>query len=145
MTTLTETRATGSAEVKWDGLRPRNVVQAAQSDIARRRLNAERSNNHDSSIFGEKCEPYAFMREHVRDADGPFGLIQCALDAVLADKAKGDQPLVKKITMNNAGKSIEKWIDPSLRGRIARSTKSATMRHLYVEPLLRAALELERK
>lgn len=145
MTALTEARATGSAEAaKWDGLRPRNVVQAAVADMARRKLNDERSNNYNSDIYGDRCEPYAFMREHVRDADGAFGLIQTALDAVLEDKAKGEQELVKKVTTNKAGKTIEKWIDPSLHGRIRRSTKSATMLHLYVEPLLRAALELER-
>ena len=141
--TLTEARATESAE-KWDGLRPRNVVQAATADIERRKRNDERTNDHNSDIFGEKCEQYAFMREHVKDADGPFGLIQCALEAIIHDR-ENPQELFKKTYTTKAGKTVEKWVDPSLAGRIRRSTKSATMKHLYSEPLLRAALELEKR
>ncbi len=143
MTTATQVTEKTERRPAWDGLRPRNVVQAARADMERLKRNEARAAPEYVWELNEHYERYAFMREHVKDADGAFGLIQTALDAVLDDKAKGEQPLVKKITVNKAGKEIERWIDPSLRGRIARSTKSAAMKHLYSEPLLRAALELE--
>lgn len=130
---------------EWDGLRPRNVVQAARADIERYKRNQERANDQNSPIYGDDYEAYAFLRIHVTKADGAFGLIKDALDAVIEDHRKfGPVPaLVKKIRKTVIKREeVEVWVDPSLRGRIARSTKPH-MKHLYNEALLRAALELE--
>lgn len=140
--TLMAQRADEKTE-RWDGLRPRNVVQAAAADIERSKRNDERTNDHDSPIFGDRCEQYAFMREHVKDADGPFGIIQNAIDAIINDR-EHPKEMYKKEYATKSGEVKEKWVDPSLAGRIRRSTKSAVMKHLYSEPLLRAALELEK-
>jgi len=118
--TLTEARATESAEAKWDGLRPRNVVQAAQADIERRRRNEKRANPEYTWKPEERYEQYAFMRDHVKAADGAFGLIQTAVDAI-TDKDRYDGVMDR-----------------------ARNSTKRHMKHLYSEPLLRAALELEK-
>lgn len=135
---LTE-QATASTE-RWDGLRPRNVVQAARADIERRTRNEEREKN--GAVAGE-MEPYAFLRQHVKNADGPFGIIEGALNAVIKDR-EHPKPMYSKEVVTKKGTTELKWVDPSLAGRLRRSTK-AHMKHLYSEPLLRAALELEKR
>lgn len=107
----------------WDGLRPQNVVQAARVDIARRARNTERATDHNSPIYGDDYEPYAFMRRHVVAADGAFGLIELALKAVTADMANPNRPLL---------------------AAMLKSTKRY-MRHLYERKLLEAALAMEKK
>jgi hypothetical protein len=129
-------RATETTD-QWDGLRPQNVVQAARADIERRKRNELR----EIGKLDDDPEHYAFLRNHVRDADGAFGLIQCALAAVIKDR-EHPKPMYSKEVTDKAGKTQLKWFDPSLAGRLRRSTK-AHMKHLYSEPLLRAALELE--
>lgn len=106
---------------RWEGLRPRNVVQAAKADMERLKRNERRAS---SAVMTDDYEEYAFMRHHVKRADGAFGLIQLALDVVLQD---GQRPPY----------------DRPLRAKLLKSTKTH-MKHLYSAPLLRAALEMER-
>lgn len=144
MTTATQvTEATDHPPV-WDGLRPQNVVQAARADIERRKRNEmrERGTTREwNREHGEDMEQYAFLRHHVTNADGAFGLIQSALDAVVKDRERPKRMYQKEVQLRN-GTTTMIWVDPSLAGRLRRSTK-VHMKHLYSEPLLRAALELE--
>lgn len=132
-------KATDSTE--WDGLRPQNVVQAAREDIKRRARNEERAEPGYRWALGETYEHYAFLKDHVLDADGAFGIIQRAIDAIETDKAHPAQMIQKEVTRR--GVKMLKWFDPSLLGRLRRSTKPH-MIHLYNEALLRAALEMEK-
>lgn len=128
--------ATTSTDNPWDGLRPQNVVQAAREDIDRRKRNEQRDRDGDWDF-----EPYAFLRKHVNNADGPFGLIQAALEAVVKDR-EHPKPIYSKEVVER-GRTLTKWFDPSLRGLLNRSTKPH-LKHLYSEALLRAALEMEK-
>lgn len=56
------------------GLKPQNIVQAAEADFIRVRRNAEEAKHKDHSY-----EPYAFHRKHVRQADTVRGLLLLAL------------------------------------------------------------------
>jgi hypothetical protein len=111
-----------SVSTEWDGLKPQNVVQAAKADIERRKRNEERAADGGSWASPE-YESYAFYRGHVKRADGAFGLIQLALDEILA--------------------SDPVCIEGSLREKIACSNKRY-MKHLYEPTLLRAALAMEK-
>lgn len=55
-------------------LKPQNIVQAAEADLARQRRNAEQAKYRDHSY-----EEYAFHRNHVRRARTPQGLMLLAL------------------------------------------------------------------
>jgi hypothetical protein len=62
-------------------LKPQNIIQAAEADLARKRRNAERAKNHD-----HEYEQYAFHRAHVRRARDARELIRLALmDPWVAD------------------------------------------------------------
>lgn len=64
------------------GLRPQNIVQAAEADLARQRRNAEQAKYRDHAY-----EEYAFYRKHVRRATSPHGLLVLALmDPAAAEK-----------------------------------------------------------
>lgn len=137
-------KATDRTDNQWDGLRPQNVVQAARADIERRRRNEMREAGTTAEWdreYGAEVEQYAFLRQHVRDADGAFGLIQEALDAIVRDREHPKPMYSKEVTVR--GKTEVKWFDPSLAGRLRRSTKSHLI-HLYNEKLLRAALKMEK-
>lgn len=63
-------------------LKPQNIVQAAEADLARQRRNAEQAKHRDASY-----EPYAFHRKHVRRAMGVRDLMVLALmDPMVAEK-----------------------------------------------------------
>jgi len=67
---------------EYDGLKPQNLVQAAQADIARRRTNAElavKRKEHPSVLF-PPYERYVFLKEDVRAGDGVFGILALALE-----------------------------------------------------------------
>lgn len=64
-------------------LKPQNIIQAAQADMARSGRNAERAENKD-----HEYEHYAFHRKHVRRAHTPAELIRLALmDPWIAQKS----------------------------------------------------------
>jgi len=60
----------------YDGLRPRNLVQAAQADIQRRKRNQEIAEKQWQIPY----EQYAFLKEHVKNGDGTFGILAMALE-----------------------------------------------------------------
>lgn len=113
---------------QWDGLKPQNVVQAARADIERRKRNEKRDREGTPDRawalqFGYDMEKYAFLREHVRGADGAFGIISKAL------KAANDLGYVDDET--------------SWAYRLAKTTNTSA-KHLYNARLLQAALDMER-
>lgn len=62
-------------------LKPQNIVQAAEADLARRRRNIERAKEPAPWMQRAEgsMEPYAFHRNHVRKATTALGLIELAL------------------------------------------------------------------
>lgn len=71
----------------YDGLRPQNLVQAAQADIERRKRNQEIAEQQ----WRVPYEPYVFLKEHVKNGDGIFGILAMALEharKVIADPKK---------------------------------------------------------
>ena len=132
---------TSTADNPWDGLRPQNVVQAAREDIKRSARNEARAEPDYYWAEGEVYEQYAFLKEHVHDADGAFGIIQRAIDAILEDRENPKEMFTKDVIKRGVKSTV--WVDPSLAGRLRRSTKPH-MIHLYNETLLRAALEMEK-
>lgn len=73
------------------GLKPQNIVQAAEADFARLRRNAENAEFRDCP-----CEHYAFHRKHVRRAKTAHELIRLALmdPAITAKTAKNNTRLI---------------------------------------------------
>lgn len=56
------------------GLKPQNIIQAAEADLARHRRNAQEAQTSNPSY-----EQYAFHRNHVRKSETPQDLIRLAL------------------------------------------------------------------
>lgn len=133
------------SEKVWDGLKPRNVVQAARADIERRRRNEQR----DAGDRNDDMEVYAFSRRHVRRADGVFGLIALALDDVRAMPLFERKKKMVKSIHHATAEQIEtwdgEWTQHPLARELERSTKRRFLKNLYNEELLAAALKLERK
>jgi hypothetical protein len=79
---------------KYDGLRPRNLIQAAQADLARRERNMEIAEKN----WRVPYERYAFLKQHVRDGDGAAGILVLALKHAqgLAGKSRSDECWPKK-------------------------------------------------
>ena len=85
---------------EYDGLKPQNLVQAAQADIARRKINAElaaKRKEHPSVLF-PPYEPYALMKEHVRAGDGVFGVLALALERAERIKRQEVDPPKKRLS-----------------------------------------------
>ena len=72
-------------------LKPQNIIQAAQADLARKRRNAARAKERD-----HEYEQYAFHRAHVRRARDARELIRLALmdPWVANDSAKVNTVLI---------------------------------------------------
>ncbi len=104
---------------EYDGLKPQNLVQAAQADIARRKTNQElaiKRKEHPDVLF-PPYEGYVFLKGHVRVGDGVFGILALALEHA------------KKLQLQE--------VDPP---------KKRLSRIIYGNPgLIRDALKLERR
>lgn len=62
-------------------LKPQNIVQAAEADLARRSRNVDRAKEPDEWMTRAEgaMEPYAFHRKHVRAATSALDLINRAI------------------------------------------------------------------
>lgn len=81
------------------GLKPQNIVQAAQADLERRERNRDRvPDEHGWAIRNDAMEPYAFHRKHVRVADSVRDLIKRAAEnpEIAVPKTRDDEPLTTK-------------------------------------------------
>jgi hypothetical protein len=59
-------------------LKPRNIVQAAEADLARRKRNMLRHKGEPTPGHGDETEIYAFYAPHVRKAKNARQLIEMA-------------------------------------------------------------------
>lgn len=73
------------------GLKPQNIIQAAEADLQRKRRNAEEAEFKDHAY-----EPYAFHRNHVRRTSSPRELLILALmdPWVAANTAKANTRMI---------------------------------------------------
>lgn len=70
-------------------LKPQNIVQAAEADIARSRHNIE------EATYNDPCyEPYAFHRKHARRARSAHDLILLALMDPAVSTTKANTRLI---------------------------------------------------